>query len=72
MSEHLRTSYEKEVLKRAVFLWKQHKPCEFTHEQHLQNPTINATTDHEKMLFKACAELIKNSKKPSNTNKKGK
>jgi len=49
------------VLRAAKKWWEMHRPCAFSLEEHLKNPTINTCTESEHMLARAIASLEKES-----------
>jgi hypothetical protein len=57
------TDEEKRVIKAAMAWWKGRRPCEYTHKQHVENPTINVVNDGERRLAWACGDLALRSKR---------
>jgi hypothetical protein len=52
-------SLDEEFKNAAVAFWKGRRPVSFTEEQHLQNPTINTSTEAETRLCQAIGQCIK-------------
>jgi hypothetical protein len=46
---------EREVIELAIEWFRRHKPCSFTTQEHLANPTVNMTTMSEFNLARAVA-----------------
>ena len=47
------------LFKKAVKWWEMYRPCAYTYEQHLKNPTINQTDETSKKLAREIARNLK-------------
>jgi len=47
------------VERAAIAWWEDKRPCVFTLDEHLANPTINTTTDSEKELALRVSLLVR-------------
>lgn len=54
----MRKAPEVELRLAAIRWWKQRRPVEWTHRQHLANPTVNTTTPSEQRLARAVAKFV--------------
>jgi hypothetical protein len=59
MSETPKTTKERQVLAAAYLWWKGHRPIHYSEADHLNAPVINTTTDTDKTLAIAVAELVR-------------
>jgi len=49
---------EKKVIDNAVRWWLNHRPLSFNELDHIKNPSINCTTETEKILARSVAAML--------------
>ena len=54
-----RKQTERAVVEAAVKWWSGYRPCAWTLDEHLDNPTINCSTDTEHTLATAVGQLVR-------------
>jgi len=47
------------LFENAMKWWEMYRPCAYTYEQHLKNPTINQTDETGKRLALEIANILK-------------